>query len=369
MPHRTVFILGAGASRQAGAPLMRDFLNVADLVREQQSSGTQTREYFDLVFRAIAELDPVFAKSSIEVDNIESIFAAFEMAELFGRLGSLKAVEVSRLISAIKSLIVTTLEEQLTFPTNDGRILPPRPYDEFIKLIGSLTQHRVVSSSILSQVNVTVMTFNYDLALDFGFHCNQLAVDYCLSESHPDGRTFSLLKLHGSLNWSRCANPNCSVINAVPVGRLLEGNPWVDPYGRGIGEVKLPLSTRLPHCTSCGTSSVPEPLIIPPTWNKTQHYAEIRNVWSVAARHLSEAENIVVIGYSLPDTDHFFRYLYALGSVGATRLKRFLIFNPDPSVKDRFARLLGPVARDRMRHFQGAFSESIGPLRNELLGH
>lgn len=71
MARRTVFILGAGASREAGAPLMGDFLDVADVVRERQQ-GSQAREYFDLVFRTIAELDPVFAKSTIEVGNIEN---------------------------------------------------------------------------------------------------------------------------------------------------------------------------------------------------------------------------------------------------------------------------------------------------------
>jgi len=326
MAHRTVFILGAGASKEAGAPLMRDFLDVADVVRESQPTGSQTREYFDLVFRAIAELDPVFAKSHIEVENIESIFAAFEMAELFGRLGSLTQAEVGRLTSAIKSVIVTTLDARLKFPTSGAQVLPPRPYDEFVKLVREIREPRVISGAARPPAEVTVMTFNYELALDCAFHFNRTHAAYCLSPKESEG-SVSLLKLHGSLNWSRCKK--CGVIGAVPFDQLLAGqNLPLDPYGRS-GEVELSLSTRLPPCASCGVASTPEPLIIPPTWNKTQHYAEIRNVWSVAARHLSEAESIVVIGYSLPDTDHFFHYLYALGSVGTTRLKRFLIFNPD----------------------------------------
>jgi hypothetical protein len=38
-------------------------------------------------------------------------------------------------------------------------------------------------------------------------------------------------------------------------------------------------------------------------------------VWRTAAQHLSEAEHIFIIGYSLPETDQFFRYLYGLGTV------------------------------------------------------
>jgi len=46
MISRIVFILGAGASKEAGAPLMREFLDVAEVVREQQTG--ETRKQFDL---------------------------------------------------------------------------------------------------------------------------------------------------------------------------------------------------------------------------------------------------------------------------------------------------------------------------------
>ena len=128
--HRVVFILGAGASKEAGAPLMRDFLDVSDSLREQQTG--RTREEFDLVFKAIAELQAVLAKAKIELDNIESVFAAFEMADLFGRLGSLKQEEVRDLTTAIKSVIVTTLESQILLRHREERLQPPNPYGNFV---------------------------------------------------------------------------------------------------------------------------------------------------------------------------------------------------------------------------------------------
>ena len=39
---------------------------------------------------------------------------------------------------------------------------------------------------------------------------------------------------------------------------------------------------------------------------------------------------------SLPASDHFFRYLYALGTVGDLRLKRVWVFDPDREVGWRF---------------------------------
>jgi hypothetical protein len=55
-----------------------------------------------------------------------------------------------------------------------------------------------------------------------------------------------------------------------------------------------------------------------------------------------------VIGYSLAETDSFFRHRYALGSVGISPLRRFAIFNPDQSGETdlRFRTMLGP-ARSR----------------------
>ena len=82
---------------------------------------------------------------------------------------------------------------------------------------------------------------------------------------------------------------------------------------------------------------------------------------------LSEAEHIIVIGYSLPDTDQFFRYLYALGTVGATRLKRFWIVNPDKTIEERFSTLLGPLAQQRIRVDNVMFSEGVRILNTILL--
>ncbi len=54
---KTIFILGAGASKQAGAPLMTDFLDCAyDLLRMKTQGVIESKEEFDDVFNAISEL-------------------------------------------------------------------------------------------------------------------------------------------------------------------------------------------------------------------------------------------------------------------------------------------------------------------------
>ena len=83
---QTVFIIGAGISKTAGAPLMNDFLDVADQLRKGPNFGDTD---FDLVFRGRDALQSVLAKATMDLLNLESVFAAFEMAKLLRRLGAL----------------------------------------------------------------------------------------------------------------------------------------------------------------------------------------------------------------------------------------------------------------------------------------
>jgi dimeric dUTPase (all-alpha-NTP-PPase superfamily) len=71
-----VFILGAGASKQAGAPLMKDFIDTA---RDLYSSNDvdNKNEDFQKVFTAISELQRVHSKSNLDIDNIEAVFFSF----------------------------------------------------------------------------------------------------------------------------------------------------------------------------------------------------------------------------------------------------------------------------------------------------
>jgi hypothetical protein len=74
---KTVFIVGAGASRESGSPLMFDFLDKAyDLLRLKTEGIVEKRSEFEDVFNAIAELQSVHAKSYLDLDNIETTVGA-----------------------------------------------------------------------------------------------------------------------------------------------------------------------------------------------------------------------------------------------------------------------------------------------------
>ena len=172
-----------------------------------------------------------------------------------------------------------------------------------------------------------------------------------------------LLKLHGSLNWGRCTA--CQRVFPVTMPRFF-GNRYWRPYDVS---ATLEMSTQLtsfPHCPGCPPE--PQPVIAPPTWNKGSHHKELAAVWRTAASELSEAEHLFIIGHSLPLTDEFFRYFYALGSVGENILVTVWVINPDSAAEDRFRAVLGPaaLANNCFRYKKQKFQDVIQEIRDHL---
>jgi hypothetical protein len=87
-------------------------------------------------------------------------------------------------------------------------------------------------------------------------------------------------------------------------------------------------------------------------------------MWAHAAKQLAEAENIIVIGYSLPSSDQFFPMLYALGTVSRTIIKRFWLFDPDPqgSVERQFNTILGTATKQKFIRHRLPFSDAFRKL-------
>jgi NAD-dependent SIR2 family protein deacetylase len=344
----TVFIIGAGVSKEAGAPLMNDFLDVADGLRK--NPATRVPE-LDLVFRGRDALQSVLSKASIDLLNLESVFAAFEMAKLLRRLGLLSIEEIDALPGAMARLIQCTLETTITFPISGQQVRPPQPYD-------NLGAWLAKQKNKANWPRVSFITFNYDICLDYALFFHTLPVDYCLGSPLP--RTVRLMKLHGSLNWSQC--PTCKYIVPLQLDQFFRGKQSAYDANR----VKIPISSGLGRVPHCGGSLSSQPFIAPPTWNKTQYHSQLESVWQAAAQELSDAENIVICGYSLPETDQFFRYLYALGTVGGSGLKRFWVVNPDPSVLVRFEMLCGPLAKSRFRFLPVTVQQALPEIQASL---
>jgi len=339
---------------------MTDFLDVAnDLLRTKQVEDK--RLHFDRVFNAIGELQSVHSKAQLDLNNIESVFNALELGRIIQRVPGIDTAEIPKVIASLRELIVKTLETTIVFPTAASYIGVPRPYEAFAGLIKHL---RSQASPVQT---VSVVTFNYDIAADMALYRAGFGPDYVI-ESDPRSRDqVRLLKLHGSLNWA--TEKVSRKIRPLHLSDYLQ-RYTIPGFTGQFGEAKVPIGAQLAEYFLKYGSLVevePEPVIVPPSWNKADYHQTLSNVWAAAADDLSKAEYIFVIGYSLPETDSLFRHLYALGSVGKSGLRKIIVYNPekliDGGVDARFRALLGPGAIARYDYQQMTFEAAIEDMK------
>lgn len=347
-----VFVLGAGASAHCGTPLMNNFLEIAqDLLRVGEVE--EAREDFENVFAAIGNLHAIQSKARINTYNIEDVFAAFEMGKLLGRLPEIEdESKVEELISSIKKVIGYTLEKTTKLRHGErGEIESPRSYYEFAGIIDSL---------IKENNGCSIITFNYDLGLDYSLYKRRILLDYGLGDIDLTGKKcVTFLKLHGSLNWGKCRK--CGKI--IPMREFNETS-----HKLGADYSIIPIIAKLKTRKCCDEPLEEDPFIVPPTWNKTAFHEQIDRVWEKAALELKDAENIFVLGYSFPSTDLFFHYLFALGVDMKTILRGFYVYNIDDTgvVEERFQSLLGSGIIQRFHYYDVPFEMAVELGPNSL---
>jgi len=337
---------------------MADFLTAARNLR-RHGLATQYHKAFDLVFKAMAALQAVHSKSTLDFNNVESLFSAFEVAKTLDKLPGFAPEAIDEIIECLKTVIVVTLEQTIKFPCNGTSIHAPPPYEAFAELVKTLLRKVVPSHQ------VAILTFNYDICVDYALYQRDFQVHYGLDGKLGDGASVPLLKLHGSLNWTESATSK-------------EIIPWnLDNYFRARGnvhaferitELPLPIGSQLSHFKPNNVPISGVPVIVAPTFNKGDSHRTLSKVWKAAAEVLGTAENIFIIGYSFPETDKFFEYLYALGTQGPTLFERIWLFNPDSTglVRDRFAKLLGSGATSAFRHWKVTFKDAIEVISQQF---
>lgn len=339
-----VFILGAGASADAGAPLMKNFMLKAQELRKEKDK-VKIRQDFDDVFRIKNSISKLCHKSILDLNNVEELFAILEMGKLINKLVDLDSESIEKCTSSLRKVIGRTLE--LSMPlrmVSRDELDVYKTYNKFLKLLDLLKRHRRISCSVL--------TFNYDIGLDYTFYRNGLGFDYCL-EDNSNSQLIAVLKLHGSLNWAKCTS--CDKV--IPwnfkdfIINESIGNDWII-------DISSKLSSSGLCCPQCQNILSSDSFIIPPTWNKILHNKNLINVWKKAAKELSDAESIIIVGYSNPETDQYFKYLLSLGIEGETMIKNFWIIDPDAAVVEKFRKICG-YGIQRIDNIEVGFDKGI----------
>jgi hypothetical protein len=118
LSNRNVFILGAGFSAAAGAPVVRDFLDCARQFYDDPVSGLDEheREHFRRVFEFRRTVAQAREKINIDLDDIEPLFGLVEMSQRLGDVDLETRYSTVYLIAKTLELATRRKRMQAVFP-------------------------------------------------------------------------------------------------------------------------------------------------------------------------------------------------------------------------------------------------------------
>ena len=268
---------------------MANFLYQADRLKRERDKGVvDALDAFEDVSSARTQLRGIYENSQLDLNNIEVLFSTIEMGLLIGKFPGRDVNGIEQLRSSLITLIFKTLEATMLFPVADRHVYPPVSYRRFARLLKDAKEN----GNWPDYSSCAVITFNYDIALDYALHHDGIPFDYCVAQKSVIG-SLPLLKLHGSINWGVCKI--CKSINPYEPKSAKIPHLWEENE-----TIRYNLGSLLPTRQHCEQPLSSEPLLVPPTWDKTTYHTQLGQVWREACKQLEQAENIFVMGYLCP---------------------------------------------------------------------
>jgi len=159
---------------------------------------------------------------------------------------------------------------------------------------------------------------------------------------YPDSRTLTLIKLHGSVDWTEPGFRNVGYADAdFAVLRELQNTPrrWpiqIDPDDM----LRIRAVENLSKSWQFIKARTSRPHMIMMTQGKTVDVERIQSMWDDAYVALCAAREVRIIGYSLPDDDVEIRTLLRAGvkrrtSGQKSSAAKVIVHNPEPPVHVR----------------------------------
>ena len=340
---KTVYILGAGFSMDAGAPSQFGVIEEIYNLKSAYKGHKQEKKISDWV-----EKFDKFITLSLRVSDehkywyaLEDIFTPIDKSIKEGSsFAGYTSTELISFRDVFNKLIILAVRNSIA-SKNKGNDYIKR----FANHIVNLSQSRIKNEK---KDSVSVITTNWDIILDnltYSILDSQPkpkgldfsgVVDYCCYISSLEENDHSIkpglyalgkgrfnvkiLKLHGSLNWLQC--PKCQ--------RL-----YVKFYKRWNGGYVF---DRI-HCRHCRNNYKTTPNssnklltnLTMPTFLKNLDNVQNKLIWQNAGIELSEATRVVFLGYSLPQADFEFKQLLSRMIRVDAKIEAILIDNDNPS--------------------------------------
>ena len=305
---KVTYILGAGFSAPLGLPVMSNFLfKSKDLYYENQDSYA----HFKKVFDSIENLSILKNYYNSNLFNIEEILSLTEMMDFLD--GKKLSEAFTRYISDVISYYTPPMQPYR------GGVLPGNWYDFLFGHSGHLIKYGYFVGNLLR------MTFNEVKNARALPGSDQRKFHATVSRDEPF--RYSVLTMNYDLVLE-------NVVSFIESQFVTEGN-----------DLSFEKATYDPDWQSCHLAKLHGCLkggvIVPPTWAKGTH-PEVVPAWKTAYQVLRDTNHIRFIGYSLPESDSYIKYLLKSAVVGCKHLKTIdvICLDPDDSVKARFDELL-----------------------------
>jgi hypothetical protein len=327
-----VYILGAGFSAARGIPLVSNFMRVMRDAYEwcRANSRLNDAAAIEAVLNFRLESAAAAYRVQLDLENVEELFS------LASVIGDQLAISIRKAIAATIAYSEAARAEpevtlSLTQPTTNIDYLKRRAG----AAVGGATQYRVPAYAALVEGLIgrlhespsagpsTFITFNYDLVLEralttlsrpygLGFgHAIVAKSNDAVASHYVSAAPVQILKMHGSVNWLLKADESIEMYNSYEDLRQLGQAPY----------------------------------LIPPTWRKS-FSSTTQAVWAAALQAIENATRLVVIGFSMPATDAYFKYLLAAGLRRNVSLREIVFLDPNKdAIESRAKQLFAQLDR------------------------
>lgn len=337
----TVFILGAGYSYAAGIPLLSGFVERMwqFAIRRSIADKPLTPEDIEIFNAAIKirdELDSYHGRAMFDDRNIEDILSILS----FNMLGGAKRDKEK--IAAMNRAIARTIDLCCTVEhpgvNKEGRNSinesGPQLYRDFWSCI--------FSAAARGKKMPAIITFNYDLVLERSLHQHLIGTNYnSYDKRFPATRIALNYKYDHAprsefeISYTRYNSQSSRGMSQVEGTILKSVEPNERAHTLEVEMLKLHGSLNFARrkeneATSFShaiTKSIAEPFILPPIFNKMTNGAPTA-MWQAGLEKLREAKNIVIVGYSLPQTDIYMQYFLKAALGPNLNLNKIFVFDP-----------------------------------------
>lgn len=328
-----VIILGAGASYDAGIPLLGNFI---DKMIELAATGRGPRgplsgDEKSILIKALDirnKIENYHARVSIDQFNIEQILSVLVFESQTGNKKGRNDLEIFTKAIATTIDLTCNVRHDGSFTTiqEEGTSV----YRDFWKALFFLY-------SLNMEELPTILSFNYDLVLERSLA--QSVVGYSNSNIWRRKR---LAGIGIDYKSDTCKSPIFSIKSATwgfypdeKRGHILEPDDSLSGENDNIANIKLYKlhgSLNFPQSKNNNewsmVKSVENAKIIPPVFNKADS-TFASPIWKSALNELRNCKNLIVCGYSLPTSDTYMQYFLKAALGPNLNLNQICVFDPE----------------------------------------